>query len=321
MKTYSCVYDGSTYIRNKLAALEIKKFAAIDIGSNSVRLLIVNVLESIEGPIFKKSSLIRVPVRLGGNAFIDHNIPEVSVQRLVDAMVGFRHLMRANDVIHYRGCATSAMREATNGPQIIKRIQDKAGINIDIITGNIEANLIFNSQQVTQSKIGDNCVFVDVGGGSTEITVFKKGKIEAARSFRIGTIRLLQNTVTKEEWRKMREWLKDKTFRMREMSMIGSGGNINRISKLAQLKPDKPMPYDRLEHLLEQLKKYSYEDRMKVFDLNPDRADVIVPAGEIFTTIMKWINADKIFVPKVGLGDGIVREVYKEYLQGKKSAI
>ncbi len=299
--------------------MEIKKFAAIDIGSNSVRLLIVNVLENVDGAMFKKSSLIRVPVRLGGNAFIDHNIPEVSVQRLVDAMIAFRHLMKANDVLHFRGCATSAMREATNGPQIIKRIKDKAGLQIDIIPGNTEANLIFNSQNVTQTKIGDNCIFIDVGGGSTEITVFKKGKIEAARSFRIGTIRLLQNTVTKDEWRKMREWIKEKTFRMRELSMIGSGGNINRISKLAQLKPDKPMQYEKLEHIVSELKEYSFDDRMKVFDLNPDRADVIVPAGEIFITIMKWINSDKIFVPKVGLGDGIVREVYKEYLQGKKT--
>lgn len=299
--------------------MEIKRFAAIDIGSNSVRLLIENVLQTDQGPVFKKSALIRVPVRLGGNAFSNHNIPEITVRQLVDTMIGFKHLMRANEVLHYKGCATSAMREVTNGEQIIKRIKKEAGIDIDIISGNTEAHIIFNSQRVVREKVGGNCVFVDVGGGSTEITVFKNGKVEAAKSFKIGTIRLLQNSVSKSEWSKMKDWLHDKTLRMRGVSMVGSGGNINRISKLAQLKPDKPLAFDKLSDIVEDIKSYSYDDRMKKFDLNPDRADVIVPAGEIFVNVMKWMKADKIYIPKVGLGDGIVREVYKEYLNGKVS--
>lgn len=299
--------------------MEIKRFAAIDIGSNSVRLLIANVLENIDGPQFKKSALIRVPVRLGANAFSDHNIPEVAVRHLVDTMQAFRYLMKANDVIHYRGCATSAMREASNGPQIIKRIKEAAGIQIDIITGNNEANLIFNSQRAVRERLGGNCVFIDVGGGSTEITVFKNGEVFAAKSFKVGTIRLLQNSVSKLEWKKMRDWLHEKTLRARNLTFIGSGGNINRISKLAQLKPDKPLSLKKLEGIVSEIKSYSYEDRMRLFDLNPDRADVIVPAGEVFINILSWMKAEEIYIPKVGLGDGIVREVYKEYLNGHRS--
>jgi exopolyphosphatase/guanosine-5'-triphosphate,3'-diphosphate pyrophosphatase len=162
-------------------------------------------------------------------------------------------------------------------------------------------------------------LFVDVGGGSTEITIFSKGKAIAAKSFPIGTIRLLQNTVSKQDWKKLKDWVKLKSGKLKDFTLIGSGGNINRIAKLVNLKPGKPLPYETLEDILEELKRYSYDDRMKLFDLNPDRADVIVPAGEIFTTIMKMMNSDKIYVPKIGLGDGIVREAYKEYLDGKKT--
>ncbi len=301
--------------------MEIRRFAAIDIGSNSVRLLISNVLQNGEGPFFKKSALIRVPIRLGVNAFTDHRIPEVTIKHLVETMLAFKYLMRANDVLHYRGCATSAMREALNGPQIIKRIKEQAGIDIEIISGNTEAHLIFNSQNASLGKISDTCLFVDVGGGSTEVTIFSNRKAIAAKSFNIGTLRILQKQVTKEDWKKLNTWLKQKAGKTKGFSMIGSGGNINRISKLVNLKPGKPMPIDMLEDIMEELKRYSYDDRMKVFDLNPDRADVIIPAGEIFLNIMKSMKADKIYVPKIGLGDGIVREVYKEYLNGKKSKL
>lgn len=301
--------------------MEIRKFAAIDIGSNSVRLLIANVLQNGDGPFFKKSSLIRVPVRLGANAFTDHKIPEVSIAHLEETMQAFKHLMRANDVIHYKGCATSAMREAANGPQIVKRIKEKTGVNIEIISGDVEAGMIFNSQNASMGKIESNCLFVDVGGGSTEITVFSKGKSIAAKSFAIGTIRILNNQVEKEDWKKMKEWVKEKVGSLKDFSMLGSGGNINRMSKLAELKPGKALSFDKLNEMVEDLKAHTYEERMKYYDLNPDRADVIVPAGEIFISIMKWVDADKIFIPKIGLGDGIVREVFKEYLNGKKASL
>ena len=301
--------------------MEIRKFAAIDIGSNSVRLLIANVLQNGDGPFFKKSSLIRVPVRLGANAFTDHKIPEVSIVHLEEAMQAFRHLMRANDVMHYKGCATSAMREAANGPEIVKRLREKTGVDIEIIPGSVEANLIFNSQNASMGKIESNCLFVDVGGGSTEITVFSKGKAKATKSFAIGTIRILQNQVEKEDWKRMKEWVKEKVEGLKDFSMLGSGGNINRMAKLAELKPGKALSFDKLNEMVDDLKVHTYEERMKLYDLNPDRADVIVPAGEIFINIMKWVDADKIFIPKVGLGDGIVREAFREYLTGKKAIL
>lgn len=286
-----------------------------------MRLLISNVLQNGDDPLFKKSALIRVPVRLGASAFTEHKIPEVSINHLVETMLAFKYLMKANDVLHYKGCATSAMREAINGPQIIKRIKAKAGINIEIISGNREAELIFNSQNASLGKLLTNSLYIDVGGGSTEITIFSKGKAVAAKSFSIGTIRILQNQVAKNEWKNLKDWVKLKSGKLKNFTLIGSGGNINRIAKLVNLKPGKPLPFETLDDIVGELKRYSYDDRMKLFDLNPDRADVIVPAGEVFLTIMKMMNSDKIYVPKIGLGDGIVREVYKEYLNGRKSKL
>jgi exopolyphosphatase/guanosine-5'-triphosphate,3'-diphosphate pyrophosphatase len=302
--------------------MEIKKFAAIDIGSNSVRLLIEHVIETPGAePMFKKNSLIRVPVRLGADAFKDHKIPEPTVKKLIEAMLGYKYLMKVNDIIHYKGCATSAMREASTGAEIVKRIEKEAGIKIEIISGNSEANMIFNSQNFIASHIGSDCLFIDVGGGSTEITVFIKGKATAAKSFDIGTIRVLTDKVNKEHWKEVKDWLKKETKTIKAFSLVGSGGNINRIFKMAELKQGKPLTYDLLHDIVFKLKKYSVDDRMRLFDLNPDRADVIVPAGEIFLTIMRYIRATKIYVPKIGLSDGMVREVYKEYKAGKQNKI
>jgi exopolyphosphatase/guanosine-5'-triphosphate,3'-diphosphate pyrophosphatase len=301
--------------------MEIKKFAAIDIGSNSIRLLIEHVIETPHEAMFKKNSLIRVPVRLGADAFKDHRIPEPTVRKLIEAMMAYKYIMKVNDVIHYKGCATSAMREAKNGAEIVKRIEKETGVRINIISGNSEANMIFNSQNSIASKIGNDCLFVDVGGGSTEITVFIKGQAAAARSFDIGTIRLLSNQVQKEYWKELKDWLRKETKTMKTFSLVGSGGNINRLFKMAELKQGKPLTYEKLYDMVTQLKVHSIDDRIKLFDLNPDRADVIVPAGEIFLNIMKFVGAAKIYVPKIGLSDGMVREVYKEYKEGKRSEL
>ncbi|MCS6818716.1 MAG: exopolyphosphatase [Chitinophagales bacterium] len=299
--------------------MNIVKVAAIDIGSNSIRLLIANVVENGSGTLFKKSSLIRVPVRLGATAFVEHKIPKNTADRLVDAINGFKYLMRANEVVHYKGCATSAMREAKNGKEVVKRILKETGIEIEIISGNHEAAMIFNSQSALAKQIGTDCVFVDVGGGSTEITIFSNKQAVAANSFNIGTLRILQKQVTSKDWQQLKKWLNKNLNKNKNYAMVGSGGNINRISKLAQLKPNKPMSFTTLFNLVEHIKSYSVEDRIKILDLNPDRADVIIPAGEIFIKVMEWTNIQKIYVPKIGLGDGIVREVYKEYKAGKTS--
>ncbi len=301
--------------------MEIKKFAAIDIGSNSVRLLISNVLLNGEGPFFKRSSLIRVPVRLGSNAFTNHKIPEISIQHLEETMLAFKHLMSANDVIHYKGCATSALREANNGEQVVNRIKKKTGLVIEIIPGSLEADLIFNSQSAWVEKMQSNCVFVDVGGGSTEITLFSKGKAIAVKSFNLGTLRILQNQVSKESWKKMKEWVKEKAGNLKNFKIIGSGGNINSFAKISGLKPGRALSFIKLNEMVEDLIALNIDERMKQYDLNPDRADVIVPAGEIFIRIMKWVEAEEIFIPKIGLGDGIVRAVYKEYLNGGKISL
>lgn len=299
--------------------MQLKKFAAIDIGSNSIRLLIEHVMETEKEVLFKKNALIRVPVRLGEDAFGEHKIPEKTIKRLVDSMHAFRYLMNVNDVLHYKGGATSAMREAKNGESIVKRIEKETGIKIQIISGSNEARMIFASQQNFASKLKDNCLFVDVGGGSTEITVFSKGEVVTAKSFDIGTLRILNGLVKKEDWKEMRDWLKRSIGKYAQFSVVGSGGNINRIAKLAQLKMGKAMTIDTLDDIIAQIKPYSVEDRMRLFDLNPDRADVIVPAGEIFLTIMKLCGATKIFIPKIGLSDGMVREVYAEYKLGLRS--
>ncbi len=298
--------------------MEIKKIGAIDVGSNSVRLLISNVLVNSEAPYFKRSSLIRVPVRLGVTAFTNHKIPEVSVLHLEETMLAFKHLMRANDVIHYKGCATSAMREAVNGPDIINRIQRKTGINIEIISGNFEADLIFDSQNSLAEKMDSNCLFVDVGGGSTEITLFSQGIPIDKKSFRIGTLRILQDQINKNDWKKMKEWVKNKAGDLQDFKIVGSGGNINSFSKLAGIKPGKALSFDKLNEMIDDLKVHTFEERMKEYDLNPDRADVIIPAGEIFVRIMKWVSAVEVYIPKIGLCEGIAREAYKEYLKGKK---
>ncbi|MFN8309818.1 MAG: exopolyphosphatase [Chitinophagales bacterium] len=300
--------------------MEIKKFAAIDIGSNSVRLLIEHVIETPKEVLFKKNSLIRVPVRLGTGAFIDESIPEKTVKKLVEAMIAFRYLMQINEVLYYKGCATSAMREARNGQAIVKRIKKEAGVDIEIISGNSEANMIFSSQNSFAQKTAGNCLFIDVGGGSTEITVFHNQKAVAAKSFDIGTIRLLNKQVSKEKWKTMRDWLKKETKGIKNFGLVGSGGNINRLFKMAEIKQGKPMTLDVLKLMVSELKKYSVDDRMKLFDLNPDRADVIVPAGEIFIQLMDWLGGSKIFVPKIGLSDGLVREAYYEYKAGKRKS-
>jgi len=297
--------------------LDIKRFAAIDIGSNSVRLLIENVLEQEGTSMFKKSSLIRVPVRLGSLAFTGKKIPEKTVYRLVSAMLGFRHLMEANEVLHYKGCATSAMREAINGKEIIDRIRKEAGVKIDIISGSMEADIIFRSQSAFLDHHAAHYLFVDVGGGSTEITVFDKNRAVAARSFNIGTLRILGKLIDKKDWKEMREWAR-KNASDGKMIMIGSGGNINRISKLAQLKAGKALSIDKLEEIYLQISRLSVDERIRQLDLNPDRADVIVPAAEIFLNLMKWLEIPKIYIPKIGLSDGLVREVYREYLEKKK---
>lgn len=293
--------------------LEIKKYGAIDIGSNAIRLLIANVIVKEDRETqFKKSSLVRVPIRLGADAFVNGFISEENTARMIDAMESFKLLMKVHNVERYKACATSAMREAKNGLEVAKKIEAQTGVQIDIIGGKEEASII-SSTDLSELIQGDNSyLYVDVGGGSTEFTVFSKGQIITSKSFKIGTVRLLNNkkAVNKEMFSSVEKWIKKNTKDLKKLSLIGSGGNINKLFKMSGRTEGKPISYIYLNAQYQFLKKMSYQDRIVELSLNPDRADVIIPATKIYLSAMKWSGARKIYVPKIGLSDGIIKSLH-----------
>ena len=293
--------------------LNIDKYGAIDIGSNGIRLLISSVIEQKNrDTIFKKISLVRVPIRLGADVFISQKISENNYLRMLDALMAFKLLMNTHKVIRYRACATSAMREALNGQSLAKKIFKETGIQIDIIDGKDEATMIALTN--LKSLIQDNQVFlyVDVGGGSTEFTIFSNGHAITSKSFKLGTVRLLNDMVEDSMWDQVEKWVKDQTKHFSKISLIGTGGNINNIYKNSGVKIGKPLSYLYLSSFNDLLKSYSYEERITELNLNPDRADVIIPAIRIYLSSMKWSKAKSIYVPKIGLSDGIIRSLYNE---------
>ncbi|OAD92521.1 exopolyphosphatase [Aequorivita soesokkakensis] len=293
--------------------LNIEKYGAVDIGSNAIRLLVVSVIEQ-EGKdtLFKKTSLVRVPIRLGAEVFLEGKISDNSANRMVDAMTAFRLLMKTHNINRFRACATSAMREASNGREIAEIIEKRSGLTINIIDGNDEAAIIASTD--LKNLIQDDKVFlyVDVGGGSTEFTVFANGHIVASRSFKLGTVRLINDRVDESMWNDVEEWIKNVTKNFHKVSLIGSGGNINSIYKSSGKKIGKPLSFFYLSSYYEYIKSFTYEERITELDMNPDRADVVVPATRIYLSAMKWSKAKNVFVPKIGLSDGIVRSLYNE---------
>lgn len=291
--------------------IKIKKYAAIDIGSNAMRLLIANVIEEENKPTqFNKSHLIRVPIRLGQDAFTVGEISEESAERMVKAMKAFKLLMDVYQVEKYAACATSAMREAYNGKDLVEEIAKKTGINIDIIEGKTEAAIIANSDLESFIKNDGHYLYVDVGGGSTEFTLFSNGKQIVSKSFKNGTVRLLNNMVTESVWQEIEKWIKTHTADLLNVEIIGSGGNINKIFKMSGKTNDKPLTQTYLVQRFKYLNSLSYEERIYTLGLNTDRADVIIPAIKIYVNAMKWSNAKHIYVPKIGLSDGIVKAMY-----------
>ena len=294
--------------------MNIKKYAAIDIGSNAIRLLIANVISKnrTKNPQIKKASLVRVPIRLGADTFVKGKISEENKLRMIDAMNAFKLLMNVHGVEKYRACATSAMREAENGKKIIKEICDQAKIKIEIIDGKTEAEIIFSTDLAELIQEDKSYLYVDVGGGSTELTVFSEGKLVNSKSFKIGTVRLLNKMVDKKEmWKSIEKWIKENTKGMKRMTLIGSGGNINKIYKMSGRAPGKSLSYIYLNAHYKFLKQMTYDERITELDLNPDRADVIIPATKIYLNAMKWSGANKIIVPKIGLSDGIIKTLYQ----------
>lgn len=291
--------------------LSIQKYAAIDIGSNAVRLLISNIIEEEGKPvIFKKNSLVRVPIRLGSDVFITKKISEENTQRIIDTMQAFRLLMKSHKVVKYKACATSAMREALNGKEVVASVLKKAKIKIDVIEGEEEAAIIAATD--LHKYIDDNktYLYVDVGGGSTEFTVIHQGNSVASKSFKIGTVRLLNDMVKKETWHELEIWIKAQTGQYDKIDVIGSGGNINKIFKVSGKALGKPLTYFYLTSYYNTLQSYSYEERITVLELNQDRADVIIPAMRIYLSAMKWSGAKHIYVPKIGLADGVIKSIY-----------
>jgi|TARA_B110000967_G_scaffold113301_1_gene115889 exopolyphosphatase/guanosine-5'-triphosphate,3'-diphosphate pyrophosphatase len=293
--------------------LEIKKYGAIDIGSNAIRLLISNIiLKEGRDPQFKKSSLVRVPIRLGADAFVSGIISEENTTRMINAMEAFKLLMQVHHVERYKACATSAMREAKNGAEIVEKVFDQTGVKINIIGGKEEAEII-SSTDLNELISGDSSyLYVDVGGGSTEFTIFSGGKIITSKSFKMGTVRLLSNkkSVNKEIFSNVEKWIKKKTKNLKNVSLIGSGGNINKLFKMSGRTEGKPISFIYLNAQYQFLKQMSYQERISELSLNPDRADVIVPATKIYLSAMKWSGARKIYVPKIGLSDGIIKSLF-----------
>ena len=293
----------------------LKRFAAIDIGSNAIRLLVTQIT-IVEGEtVFKKLTLVRVPIRLGSDVFDNGVISDGKVELLVSALNGFSHLIKAYEVLELKACATSALREAKNGPEVISRIKQETGIEIEIITGKTEAAIIFSaglSDSLDQDK---TYLYIDVGGGSTELTLLAGGKIINSDSFKIGTVRSLFGKIEEEVWVKLRQWLTENIDGLEIDFAIGSGGNINKLVRLINDKKDKSISYQELELMHGQLAVLSIKDRMEQFKLNPDRADVIVPAASIFLNILKYANVNEIVAPKFGLADGLVRKLNETHTE------
>jgi exopolyphosphatase / guanosine-5'-triphosphate,3'-diphosphate pyrophosphatase len=283
------------------------RYAAIDIGSNAVRLLIADIIENGTETSFKKNTLVRVPLRLGDDAFLDKRISERKAEELFKTMVAFKNLIDVYKVEDYRACATSAMREAENGSEIVKWIKEEAGINLEIVEGQSEANIIYSNHIEQTLERKKNYLYIDVGGGSTELSVFCEGKVKASKSFPIGTVRMLDNADTDEAWDDIKRWIDSNCKNYSGLTGIGTGGNINKLFKMSEEKEGMPLTIAKLRELYNYLNSFSLKERITVLGLNQDRADVIIPACQIYLSVMKWAGVKQIYVPRVGMVDGIIQ--------------
>jgi exopolyphosphatase/guanosine-5'-triphosphate,3'-diphosphate pyrophosphatase len=289
------------------------RLAAIDIGSNAARLLISDVIAGSEAsPEFIKIALIRVPLRLGFDVFDKGEISPVKTEKILKTIKSYKLLLDIYDVKHLKACATSAMRDASNGSAIIKRVKEETGIEINIITGQEEASLIYENHIAENMTAEESYLYIDVGGGSTELTFFSDGKLVFKESFNIGTIRLLKNQVAENNWDEMKEFVKTRTKGFHHVTAIGSGGNINKLFSISKRKEGKPLTLDLLRDYYKEFSNMTVTQRMSFYKLREDRADVIVPALLIFINIMRWTDTEEIFVPKIGLADGLIHTLYEE---------
>ncbi len=293
------------------------KLAAIDIGSNAARLLISEVVEGDNGkPQFNKLNLIRVPLRLGFDVFEKGEISKPKLGMIIQAMKAYAHLLNVYNVHHLKACATSAMRDARNSDDVIRKVKLETGIQISIISGDDEASYIYENHIAENLDKEHSYLYIDVGGGSTELTFFADGKLRYKESFDIGTIRLLKNMVTEKHWEEMRDHLKNNTKSKLPIIAIGSGGNINKVFSLSKKKEGKPLHLDLLRDYYKELSSVPLDERIRLYNMREDRADVIVPALQIYINVMRWADINEIYVPKIGLADGLIQSLYEE-LVGK----
>lgn len=292
--------------------MKIRKLAAIDIGSNAIRLLINYVYEFPgDSPIFNKTSLVRMPVRLGKDVFTEKKISEHSAERMLDAMKAYKLMMDIYGVEEYLAYATSAMRESENGKDIIKKIKKKTGIKIKIIDGETEARLIFASELRRFVLDENNYLYVDVGGGSTELTLIQNNKVSISKSFEVGTVRLMEGRVDRSVYPEMKKWIEE-NIRKYNVDLIGAGGNINHVYKYSGVKLGRPLQGSYVRKHFKIIREMSFEERLREFNMKTDRADVIEYALEIYVKVMKWSRAQRIHVPKIGISDGMIRTLYNE---------
>jgi len=295
--------------------MKIIPLAAIDIGSNATRLQITNMEQYPDEIINKKVVWVRVPLRLGEDAFGGGEITAAKRDRLVEAMCGFAHIMRAFNVVNYKAYATSAMRDAVNSQDIIDYVLEKSGLQIEVIDGQTEADIIFESGMPAMVAPEINYLFVDVGGGSTELTIVSDGKRVASKSFLVGTLRMLAGKADKDSLEQMEMWIGENLHGCRLSSIVGSGGNINKVLRLLGKKDEQRIEYGQMKALYEDISSYSVENRIHILKLNPHRADVIVPAMQIFLDIMQSCAIDHVLVPRMGLSEGTIRMLYEGYLE------
>ena len=290
----------------------MKKIAAIDIGSNAVRMLICYIIPSGKKYIFQKNSYLRLPIRLGEDSFKDGIISKSKIHKLSDAILSFKYIMNVHDVEYYQIYATSALRESKNSKEVILEIKKTTGLKINLISGLKEAKIISKGNSLEKLQFNRSFLYVDVGGGSTEYSILRRGEEKKSKSFKIGTVRLLNNLVDDKLFIDIKYWLGTYLDDQDKIKLFATGGNINKIQSMTGSKIGKPISYLSLKDLYNNLTKYSYQERMVKFGLNPDRADVIIPALKIFITTMESVGSNKLFVPKVGLVDGMINEIFQE---------
>jgi exopolyphosphatase/guanosine-5'-triphosphate,3'-diphosphate pyrophosphatase len=289
------------------------RLAAIDIGSNAARLLITEVSQDREGnPQFNKLNLVRVPLRLGFDVFEKGEISKEKRGMVLQTMKAYGHLINAYGVKNVIACATSAMRDASNSSDLIRKVKLETGLEIEIISGDLEASLIYENHVAEHMDTEHSYLYIDVGGGSTELTFFADGKLVFKQSFNIGTIRLLKDMVDEKKWDEMKDFIKVKTKGFKQITAIGTGGNINKVFSLSKKKDGKPLNLELLKDYYKEIASFSLEDRINIYKLREDRADVIVPALQIYINVMRWADAAEIYVPKIGLADGLIQHLYYE---------